>query len=144
MSILFIFGFRPLPGSFLFHHDRNNYHINYMWVSVPCRGLFYFILYRCYIHRCSRNCFRPLPGAFLFHRLKQIKNGLTTQCFRPLPGSFLFHHLYVFGISSPAFWVSVPCRGLFYFINATFKIADELLTSFRPLPGSFLFHQRYL
>ena len=188
MSILFIFGFRPLPGSFLFHHDRNNYHINYMWVSVPCRGLFYFILYRCYIHRCSRNCFRPLPGAFLFHQhgiyykeyedlfpspdgvffissfIKLVGRSkatlfpspagvffISSKCFcqllthrftgfRPLPGSFLFHLMQGEVIKETRGMVSVPCRGLFYFINFWANCWNGDTTSFRPLPGSFLFH----
>ena len=37
--------------------------------------------------------------------------------------------------------VSVPCRGLFYFIHYDNTKNNKQNKSFRPLPGSFLFHQ---
>ena len=81
--------FRPLPGSFLFHQSRGKIMELTIFVSVPCRGLFYFI--KDFIDTGKdANSFRPLPGSFLFHRL--IGNSLSNYIsFRPLPGSFLFH-----------------------------------------------------
>ena len=65
-----------------------------MSVSVPCRGLFYFIMSEAYAIELFFYCFRPLPGSFLFHlKIKVTPVANATK-------------------------VSVPCRGLFYFIDA--------------------------
>ena len=61
-------------------------------------------------------CFRPLPGAFLFHQNNNVANSIRLFRFRPLPGAFLFHHVNDVRFNYPC-RVSVPCRGLFYFIQ---------------------------
>ncbi len=93
-----------------------------IYVSVPCWGLFYFIILNVKQNMKScQYCFRPLTGSFLFH--PNNSNDLYLQFFEfPSPAG-------VFFISSQTNAdrirnmsdVSVPCRGLFYFINTLFN-----------------------
>ena len=87
-----------------------------------------------------KTCFRPLPGSFLFHPVVGKWDDGNDKSFRPLPGSFLFHQYYGHDVVQKGL-VSVPCRGLFYFINNGLMIISMLRGGFRPLPGSFLFHR---
>ena len=111
--------FRPLPGSFLFHR-LTVFNIFFLsCVSVPCRGLFYFILSFDFTNSLANILFPSPAGVFFISSyFLRIQKNMALLCFRPLPGSFLFHRLTVFNIFFLS-CVSVPCRGLFYFINKT-------------------------
>ena len=135
-------GFRPLPGSFLFHLFYG-WVWRWLWiiVSVPCRGLFYFIKIADLdnLPDC-RYSFRPLPGSFLFHnKINKEKKKLKKK--DSDPSTVIFYLIIKKNRECQSNWkVSVPCRGLFYFIDLEEYLNEELF-SFRPLPGSFLFHQ---
>ena len=86
-------------------------------VSVPCRGLFYFIDKLCCYDTLASFKFPSPAGVFFISSGKGSRAGKIESSFRPLPGSFLFHRYYFLWILVYYAWVSVPCRGLFYFIN---------------------------
>ena len=108
-------GFRPLPGSFLFHQLTFNEKTEKTLVSVPCRGLFYFIRQE-KIRLHSLTGFRPLPGSFLFHLSCEVKFCEEVSKFPSPAGVFFISSMGLFEPSLTATIVSVPCRGLFYFI----------------------------
>ena len=85
-----------------------------LYVSVPCRGLFYFISTRTEIYKPDTTVSVPCRGLFYFIKIYDIFNNSEV-------------------------FVSVPCRGLFYFIQTKMIYTCSCL-SFRPLSGSFLFH----
>ena len=131
--------FRPLPGSFLFHPIKtsdtdvrgvfpspagvffisslNKKEVLKRLHTFPSPAGVFFIssLWDSMQEAKAGKSFRPLPGSFLFH-LKYAKSQVLPLSFRPLPGSFLFH-LYTMARNTRSIkLVSVPCRGLFYFI----------------------------
>ena len=87
-----------------------------------------------------RMCFRPLPGAFLFHRCYR-QHFWQSRVIVSVPCRGLFYFIFENGICSDELRrVSVPCRGPFYFIiSITIRIRTDIC--FRPLLGSFLFHR---
>ena len=107
--------FRPLPGSFLFHRMTMTGLMN-IWkkVSVPCRGLFYFITR---LETVEKSVFKfPSPaGVFFISSMAVSWMNILILSFRPLPGAFLFHQSEA-EAKLKELRVSVPCRGLFYFI----------------------------
>ena len=126
-------------------------------VSVPCRGLFYFIDEETGMMIESPRCFRPLPGSFLFHLCVCVwfpspagvffissinaKTWNKTANEFPSPaGVFFISSIMTTPKTTNKTKVSVPCRGLFYFIEEE-NYKRKKNNSFRPLPGSFLFHQ---
>ena len=134
--------FRPLPGSFLFHPDVKHYEQNKQRSFRPLPGSFLFHQFK-YDFNVHSDGFPSPAGVFFISSLLQSEND-TQYCvasFRPLPESFLFHHLEHFRLLLFCV-VSVPCRGLFYFIQKMkVSVYYERKNSFRPLPGSFLFHR---
>ena len=85
-----VLSFRPLPGSFLFHPEKEAEQARLKAVSVPCRGLFYFIDIIFYGFWCIMLGFPSPAGVFFISSTKTTKK-VTPVGFRPLPGSFLFH-----------------------------------------------------
>ena len=75
--------------------------ISYIWIILENQ-----------LHSLS---FRPLPGSFLFHLLlfRLMKKGSLF----PSPAGVLFISSSVLLSESGQIYVSVPCRGLFYFIK---------------------------
>ena len=132
--------FRPLTGSFLFHlllfrlmkkgslfpSPAGVLFISssvllsesgQIYVSVPCWGLFYFIILNVKQNMKScQYCFRPLPGSFLFHPLSNTFNEKFVELFPSPAGVFFISSQQGCAIFYSFQWVSVPCRGLFYFI----------------------------
>ena len=105
-------------------------------------GVFFISSLKRTAHQISRIfSFRPLPGSFLFHLLlfRLMKKG---SLFPSPAGAFLFHRMTMTGLMNIWKKVSVPCRGLFYFITGTTSWLKRFTISFRPLPGSFLFHHK--
>ena len=132
--------FRPLPGSFLFHHIITMWKQNAHQVSVPCRGLFYFIEINTEDYICPPIVSVPCRGLFYFI-LGYTLTQKNSDCLFPSPAGVFFISSVKTLICQEVFWlVSVP--GVF-FISSSFQIytCDDTANGFRPLPGSFLFHQ---
>ena len=63
-------------------------------VSVPCRGLFYFITIMTFDTETTTVFPSPAGGFFISSEQDAENMKIALDCFRPLPGAFLFHLKY--------------------------------------------------
>ena len=112
----FIFGFRPLSGTYSSHHTL------YYFSSMPS------------------TCFRPLSGTYSSHLMNLTFQKMTIQRFRPLSGTYSSHQKsFANTIISLAF--PSPFGDLF-FSSVRFQYCFTLcLWCFRPLSGTYSSHQ---
>ena len=125
--------FRPLSGSFFLSLTTNLHIANMRAVSVPYRGLSFYLNHKGY-KRNNKKKFPSPIGVFLF--IYSGGGDRVKEVMFPSPiGVFLFiwlYYVYIFILSS----VSVPYRGLSFYLKI-FSMFYTLFSSFRPLSGSF-------
>ena len=112
----FPLGFRPLPGSFfLYLYDKLRM-LRINSVSVPYRGLFFYITYMKSAMALTGGVFPSPIGVFSFIYDKKLNKEKVILGFRPLSGSFLLY-IRKGSMYSCLITVSVPYRGLFFYID---------------------------
>ena len=131
-------GFRPLSGSFFLYlkfYDKNKDNLTDKNVSVPYRGLSFYLLQTTSIDT-AYNVSVPYRGLFFYIDLTRTQTSASTR-FRPLSGSFFLSlnipmdETTVVGFPSPI--------GVFIFIYKTYDSKKKLLAEFPSPIGVFLF-----
>ena len=110
-------GVFPSPvGVFLFIYIADFFNVDLDYRFRPLSGSFFLYFQQLHLSIHCLRCFRPLSGSFFLYKDTDMSSPDTSYGFRPLSGSFF---LYLLPISSiyPVSVVSVPCRGLSFYIE---------------------------